>query len=296
MFKVPATIAVSVIAWLCLLAPAAVADSGPEEVAAAARAIASAAAHRRPWPRLEVLLPGADLATAARVQDRLPALADGAPVAGYKAAFTAAALRSRFGLDAPMLGILPAAALREPGAELVLAPARQPMLEVELAWRLARDVTAVPDDDAALEALFDAVVPCLEIPVVAFAGDGPPGAADLLAVNTAVHGFVPAVLAPLPAARAGQVPLVLRHDGAIVARASGDALEDGQRAARRFMLARVLAMGRTPRAGQWLLTGALAGMTPAAPGVWTLEADGVEALRLRIHMAQPALQDALRSR
>jgi len=271
----PATAARALCSLLILCLPAAAAP--PALVDAALAAVAEG----RPWPRLTAARPGAGLAAARAVQRRLVArqLAGAAP-AGFKAALTSAALRARFGADSPLLGVLPPAAQRPAGEVVTVAAARRPMLELELCWRLAAEVEAVPGDDPALLALVDGVLPCVEIPAIAFAGQQAPQAADILAMNTAVLAFVTG--RALPADRAGSLELALRRGDTVIARGRAGAIEGGQLQALRRLLHQALAEGWRLRAGQLLLTGALNRLVPAAPGAYRLLAGGDAVLAFRI--------------
>ncbi len=76
------------------------------------------------------------------------AVAEGKPRLGWKVAFNDPATRARFGLDAPPVGCIDAAAFHPSGAEVAIAPGQRVAVEAEVMLTIARDVAAVEPLDA----------------------------------------------------------------------------------------------------------------------------------------------------
>ena len=91
--------------------------------------------------------------------------AESGPVAGYKIAYTTAALQQASGISEPVAGLILAHSVRHSPAALDSADFLQPGIECEVAARLAADLPAAnaPYDRDAVSAAVGAVMPAFEV-------------------------------------------------------------------------------------------------------------------------------------
>jgi 2-keto-4-pentenoate hydratase len=239
--------------------------TGTDPIALAGR-LAAAHWNRAALPRATLADPGLDLAGAYRVQRELvAALVPRRPILGYKGALTAPAAQRALGIDTPVTGVL----LRHPGHDGGTQVRRDAfvglMLETELSFRLARDVTEPLADDHATRGVVAGVAPAIELADLAFAEGGATGV-DLVAANSAFGSFIRGdefVANDLDA-----LDVTLSRDGEVVHRGSSGSVMGGQLLAVRWIVNEVVAGGGSLCAGQILLTGSIGGLQPGVPGAW----------------------------
>lgn len=237
------------------------------DVRAAAEAILRAERDVAAMPPLSGRHPGFSLADAYRVQDELNGMRrrQGIGFAGYKIGLTWRSTQVACGLSGPILGRILAPAVHADGDRFSASRYIDPHVEVELAFIVARDVTAplrTPDD--ALDAA-DCVLPALEL--VDHRMTPPRIVADTVAYNSA---FAAAVLS---SRRFRPRDIDARWVGATLSR--NGLMEDsglaaigmGHPAASLAWLANTLIeRGDHLRAGDLVLSGAFARALPMAAG------------------------------
>ncbi len=159
-----------------------------------------------------------DIAAGYRVQTRLAALAGGA-VAGWKVTALSAEQQKMFDIDRPVGGVMLAAFAHEAPATLALARFVGPLLECEIAYRLARDLPprGTPYTRAEIAEAVDALVPAYEIADLRVPAEAPGllKIADCVGNGAFIAG--PAV-ADWRGVALGTIEVVLSHNDVEVAR------------------------------------------------------------------------------
>ncbi len=175
---------------------------------------------------------GLDPAEAAEVQ-RMVVLSLGpryGEVAGYKAALTSPAAQARFGVSAPVSGVLLDNMFTATGATVSRASAVRPVLEADLLVRVADERINQADSPDAMLASLSEVIPFVEIPDLMFANlEGLTGA-DIAAINAGARLGVTGTPVPLRGlddamARLGAFSVTLTDgEGRTIGSGGGDAL------------------------------------------------------------------------
>ena len=191
-------------------------------------------------------------------------VAKGVDIVGFKGGLTTPEAARAMGLESPISGVLLQAPLHGPNAELSLEGTRNLMLELEVAYRMAKPVNEKVTV-AELPQYIEAVAPAIEIPEMNFASNDFNGL-DVIANNAMAHKLVigewqPAVgLATLDA-----MPVSLACNGKVLAEGKGSNTMGGQGAALAWLVNHILDQGYKIQKGQVLITGTLIKIVPASP-------------------------------
>ena len=273
--------------------------AGADVDAGLARRIATAAFLGTPYPDIDdALTPAQAYALQARV------VAEGvrrSPVAGFKAGLTDAPARQRFGASEPVSGALLASGRLGNRSNITLDADDRVMIEVEIGYVLARPVTAPLGDDDDPLAVVAAIVPVVELPNLNLhlGPAGQPSVADIVGSNVSAQQYMVGDARQVPSASVLEgIAARLARDDVQVAAGTARAAQGSQVAALRWLLNHRLARGDTLAAGQLLITGALAGMTPAAPGRYRAYFGPLGSVEFRIFSpdARPGAQSGAGSR
>lgn len=189
------------------------------------------------------------------------------PFAGLKAGLTSPGSQARFGAKGPVAGVL----LRPPLTARQIDPRNwaQLMIEVELGFRLARNVTQPLQSESDLADLIDCVAPVIELPDLGFADMQHLQVVDIVAANVSAREFIVGDTGcAVPFVQLGDVGVSLERDGQLVTSGKASDAMGGQATALRWLINRSLASGYPVREGQWLITGALGAMVPGVPGMY----------------------------
>ncbi|MEU5692328.1 fumarylacetoacetate hydrolase family protein [Actinosynnema sp. NPDC020468] len=187
--------------------------------------------------------------------------AAGARVVGRKIGFTNPAARARLGADHPDFGVLLDEMARPTGGTIEAGLLRQPRVEVEIAFVLARDLAAVDDPrDAVGE-----VVAALEI-VDSRIADWDITLVDTVADNASAALFVLGDAVDAGAVEPRDCATTLWHNGEVVAHGVGADSYGDPYLALGWLADAVRRHGEPVRAGDVVLTGALGLVVPALPG------------------------------
>lgn len=193
---------------------------------------------------------------------------------GFKAALTAPAAQQQYGIDQPIAGVLPPGseiAATEDGYRLLLKGFRQPVVEVELAYRLTRRVNAPLPDVAALQAIVAEIAPAIELPDLATAGRGAPNALDLIATNAGARRVI---VGPGRAPRLNdpnRIRVDLYREGEPLNTGAGRSVQGDQWQALLWLVNRTVASGWAIEPAQWLLTGAIGQAVPLQTGIYVAD-------------------------
>jgi 2-keto-4-pentenoate hydratase len=192
-------------------------------------------------------------------------LDDGAEHLGWKAGFGAPAAMGRLGTDRPLVGYLTRERLLDDGATVSLNGMKQPVLEAEVALRLAHDVPAGADAATALAAVGTASV-AIEIADL----DTPPDDVEEIVAGNIYHRHV--LLGPEVEVRiTSNLTAEVKRDGVEVARTDDPEALTGDVAGVLASMADTLAeTGGTTAAGDVVITGSVVPPVPLTAGVWTV--------------------------
>ncbi len=224
----------------------------------------------RPLPLLSQYMNDFDLDLAYAVQRELVTTDLAArAIAGYKAGFTSAAAQRRFGLTAPVSGVLPAGGARDSGAVIALADHPNLMIEIEIGFVLRSAITRPMKSVADLRTYVREARPVVELPALGF--ESPTGftAQDLVATNVGAALWLAG--APLPVAALDEVnalEVTLAQGAEIVDSGRGSNAMGDQLEALRWLVNHLQAQGWPLRPGHLLITGTLGRINPARPGRW----------------------------
>lgn len=205
-------------------------------------------------------------AYAAQQQWQLLSLAQGERIGGYKLGVSNPATQAALGLSGPLQGVLMAGAQYQSGTTLQHTDFIAPRAEIEVAMIFAEDLSDPTLDRSQLLAALQAIVPALEICDSAIAG-WPKTLFDAVADNLSSGGYL------LGNAQNDSTEIdvstltaILEINGEQVAEgktssAMGDPIE-----ACLWLVRDRLSRGISIKAGDIILTGALTGLHPVAPG------------------------------
>lgn len=205
-------------------------------------------------------------AYAAQQQWQRLSIERGDRIAGYKLGLSNPAAQAAMGLDGPLQGVLMANAQYPAGSTLAYTDFIAPRAEIEVAMVFAQDLTDPELGRSQLLAALHAVVPALEICDSAIAG-WPKTLFDAVADNLSSGGYLLGTPQCEPAKiDASALTARLEINGEQIAEgkassAMGDPIE-----ACLWLVRDRLRQGVSIKAGDIILTGALTGLHPIAPG------------------------------
>ena len=230
-------------------------------------------ARGEPLPRLSQLVSDLDLDLAYAIQEALVAAERiERAVGGYKAGFTAAPSRARFGLDGPVSGVLFADGEHQDGAVIDLAGFARPMVELEIGFRLRSAIRRPMKSVEDLLTYVREAVPAVELPDLDYDDLDRLTGLDVVATNIASADYVvgkPFVLPGIETVNELDAALYRddEHiDGGAARNAMGNQLE-----ALLWLVNHLHAAGWPLEPGQLLITGTLGRINPAAPGHYRAE-------------------------
>jgi len=223
---------------------------------------------RQPIPILTQADPALTVAGAYAVQKEYVAmkLAGGEAIAGFKGGLTAGGVQKRFGMDAPVTGVLFLSGLLTGSPVLDRSQFGSLMLETEIAFVIGEPIAATLPDIASLRGKVRAAMPAIEAPDLGFADMKKLKAADLIAANVSARQFIGGPESAPDDFDLNAVRVVLYRDGAAVSAGSGeDALGDQWNTAL-WLVNSTVEQGYKIEPGHILMTGALGAMLPGKPG------------------------------
>ncbi len=199
----------------------------------------------------------------------------GTKIAGYKAGLTSPITQQRFGIDQPVLGVLPESGQLSSGATLALVPGLK--IEVEIGF-----LVGVDDQPAAM-------LPIIELPRLDYADMKQVSLADIVATNVSAYRFISGTTGvPDPNVRSYEVSL--DKDGKELFSAFGlDALGDPLDSYA-WMVNKIRAIGYELKPGMIMMTGALGRVVDAEPGTYVAHYGPLGELEFRIEGNSDALQ------
>ncbi|HEX2075672.1 MAG TPA: fumarylacetoacetate hydrolase family protein [Geodermatophilus sp.] len=224
-----------------------------------------------------------DVPAAYAVQEALVArrLQRGESLVGWKLGFTSLAKMAQMGVSDVIVGRLTSGMEVRDGGAVDLGRFIHPRVELEIAYRLARDVDPAAPAEEALSAV-DAVAPALEI-IDSRYQDFRFTLADVIADNTSAAAFVIGSWTAIEAAgELGGRAVALTVDGQTAQNGSTDAILGHPLRALPALAEVARRQGMALRAGQVVLAGAATAAVALTPGaVVQAEVDGLGAVTVR---------------
>ncbi|MED5607860.1 MULTISPECIES: 2-keto-4-pentenoate hydratase [Pseudomonas] len=206
------------------------------------------------------------------LQERLE---EGETLSGWKVAFAGALAQARFGLSEPVYGALTSGMRVAPHSRVALVHLIQPKLEVEMAFRLGRNIAPGAYSDEQLLDAIDGVAPAFEIADSRWR-DWSFEAGAFLADNAAAAMYCLGPWQAFDPGRHAQVAYRLERNGETLGAGDSADRADTPLVNLCWLLRRLLADGRPLLAGQVVLSGALLPPLDIRLGEYRLHALGSE--------------------
>lgn len=195
-------------------------------------------------------------------------LATGERLVGYKIGLTSAAARRDLGIDHPDVGHLFASMLVSEEAGIPAGRLIQPLTEAEIAFVFGREISGPGVTWWQAARAIDSVLPALEI-VDSRIKDWRIKAADTVADNASSARFVlGSRQLPLHAFDLADEGMALWKNGDVEGTGSGAAVMGNPLEAVAVAINELATLGRSIKAGDVILSGAMSRMLPARPGDW----------------------------
>lgn len=193
-------------------------------------------------------------------------LAGGDAIAGFKAGLTDEGMQKRFGMTAPVMGVLLRSGILTGAPILDKSRFGALMLETEIAFVIGQPISESIPDVASLKGKIRSVMPAIEVPDLDFADIKALKPADLIASNVSMRQFIVGREVVPDAFNLNAVKVTLYHNDVAVNTGVGeDALGDQWHTAL-WMINDVVEQGYKIEPGHILMTGALGSMLPGKQG------------------------------
>jgi len=255
-----------ILAALALMAALpALASAG--SIGEAAQTLAANYKAGRPYAMPTSLVKGLDERGAYEVQGLLVAelLKEGDQVIGIKAGLTSPPAQKKFGAKGPVTGIMLASMLHK-GNVVEAKPYQKCMLEVEIGYVLAKDVTSEVTPESVKEYVAQ-IMPAVEVPDIPFATMKGLAPVDLVASNVGARGYILGKPMDLKGIDVNAVTGKLMMNGKDLGKAvPGRAALGDQWKALAWAINNARAHGGLAKKGMFVITGSLGPLYPGKPG------------------------------
>lgn len=182
-------------------------------------------------------------------------------ITGYKAALTAQPAQQAMGIESPVFGVLFDDGRTSPGAQIAVPGGG--VLETELGFKLAQNVTTPVSPDSVLEKMDDCRI-MIEIARPNLTAK--PSGLDLIATNAASFRFIEGASFNPLATEVDEIEVALEFSGdRVFSGRSGDVM-GGQRVALAWLINSLLTVGYELSSGNILMTGSVGGIAPTKSG------------------------------
>jgi 2-keto-4-pentenoate hydratase len=195
----------------------------------------------------------------------------GDKIAGYKAGLTSKAAQEKFGVDAPVSGLLFSSGAHESPAIIDGSKFRGLVIETEIGFVIGEPITEKVPDAARLKEHIVAVLPVIELPETGFVDMKKIKAQDIIAANLGSAAFITGVQQPLAGADPDGITVKLVSGGETLNQGKGADALGGQWEALLWLVNSVVERGWKIGKGDILITGALGQVVPAKPGRYEAE-------------------------
>jgi 2-keto-4-pentenoate hydratase len=242
-----------------------------------AKAFSQARENGTVWPRFNAGKERGDLASAFAAQRRVirAAVGQGAVVAGYRAAFSTAALQKSARIAQPVHGVLFKGdrIAASPSTAIAVDPKHPVTIETEIGYIIANDIgTKLRVPRQALTTV-EGIVPVVELPADLTAQfGGAPSALDAAAVNLGGNRFIVGpTVAPKTIENPDAIAVSLARDGKVLQTATGADVKDGQARNLMAVINQIIEQGHVIHRGDVVMCGALGGAKPGVKGSYTAD-------------------------
>lgn len=198
--------------------------------------------------------------------------AQGERIAGFKAGLTSKKGQQRFGIGQAVAGVLWQAGQYKTQQVFNLSDYHRLMLETELGYQLASDISVPINSIDALKKHISAILPIIELPNLSFTTMKGLKAVDLIAANVSAASFiVGTAYTDIDNIDINTIKTSLKNGNKTLIQGQGsDALGD-QWQALLWVVNKMLAEGYRLKKGQVVITGALGKMVKAQTGEYTAD-------------------------
>ncbi|MFO7538045.1 MAG: fumarylacetoacetate hydrolase family protein [Chloroflexota bacterium] len=234
-----------------------------------------------PVPNLTQEFPDTDYNDAYAFQEALidRFAADGDPVIGYKVGLTGPQLP--FGAEEPIYGRLYDSMVVAPNNKIFRSDYIIPMVEIELAFIFGEDVT-YPVTQAELAAKVVAVAPAVEFPDLLFEDLPNLFWLDIIAMNVSPRQVIIGQPIPIDQVDVNNIQVTVRQKNQIINQGVSTNVLGDQWESLLFLVERLDSRGYQIQAGDVVMTGAMSGMFPAAPGHYHVQYENLGKLRFKV--------------
>lgn len=219
----------------------------------------------------------ADVTQAFAAQRRVvrAARANGAEVAGYKAAYTSAAAQAGAGVTQPLHAVLFKAGRLEAAAAKTIAhdPKKPVLVETEIGYVMATDIGTKLTLPRQAMTTVEAIVPVIELPVnLPALVEGKFQAVDLVAANGGSNVFIVGEsVAPAEIGDVDALRVTLRRDGQVLHETTGANAAGGQAKNLMTLINQIVEQGRVIHRGDIIIAGALERAHPGEKGKYSAD-------------------------
>jgi 2-keto-4-pentenoate hydratase len=190
---------------------------------------------------------------------------------GVKGGLTTEAAQKRFGLTAPVTGILYASGKLEGSPVIDRTTFRAVMVETEIGFVISQSIDQKLKDVQELQQKVSAVMPSIELPDFGFADMRAMKGVDVIAANVVAAKFIAGVARPHQGVDLNEVTVTLYHNGQALYKGKGAEAMGDQWKAALWMINQVVEQGYRIEPGHILITGALGQMVPGKPGQYVAD-------------------------
>ncbi|GAK58871.1 2-hydroxypenta-2,4-dienoate hydratase [Candidatus Vecturithrix granuli] len=221
----------------------------------------------KPIPVLSIQHPAMDTAMAYQIQKAfVEKILTKDKIAGFKAGLTTEGGQKKFGVDAPLAGVLFESGKLADNATIDHVAFHALMLETEVGFVIGSAITEPLKDVAELQTHIQAVMPAIEVPDLGFADMKQLKGLDIIAANVSARQFIVGQEKAVEGTDLNAITVKLALDGQEVNVGKGaDALGDQWQAAL-WLVNTTIEHGWNLEPGQIIITGALGNMVPGKPG------------------------------
>lgn len=192
-------------------------------------------------------------------------------IAGYKVGATSEALQKRFGLDAPVAGVLLASGMKTGSPVIEISEFKRLVIETELGFLVGKPITALLENVSALQECIRGVLPAIELPDLGFEDMENLKGFDIIAANVSAVQFIAGRERSFTGLELKEVSVSLTLDGEVISEGKGsDAMGDPWNSLM-WTVNKTLAQGWKIEPGQIIITGALGQVIPGKEGKYVAD-------------------------
>ncbi len=193
---------------------------------------------------------------------------------GYKAGLTSLASQQAFGASEPIAAVLlPNSGVksREDGYHIDLRQYRQPFAEVEIGFRLSETLRRPVRDVNELRTLVAEVLPVIELPDLAHAGNDKFHPLDLIATNAGAKHYIAGRGRASSVTDPNAIAVTLYREGEPLTQGTAFDVVGDQWQVLLWLVNRTIASGWAIEPGQVLITGTLGKAVPLERGLYVAD-------------------------